>query len=135
MLEPVLEWQEVTTIVFRLKLTSSFFHIKITKETNITYRYSFLWRRRLGHSIISSRRVILLEVGGVEGLGGALAATVNGFHGHEDVRVDQLGDSSVKTRERHQDSLVIYLLAFIVHIWDTGGHHVDADVFVVLLDH
>src|SRR3954468_6549061 len=97
--------------------------------------FLFLWCRRLGSNITSSRRVTSLEVGSVEGLGGSLAFVFNGFHGHKDVNIDQLSDSGVITRERRQDRFMIYILAFVVYVGDTGGYRVDVSILVVCLHH
>ena len=89
----------MTTIVFRLKITSTSFSRAHTKgETEITKCFSFFGRRRLGGRIITSRR-ITLDVGAVMRLGGILVDAIDEVPGHEDVNVHQLGNPGVITRE------------------------------------
>src|SRR3954469_12396981 len=106
----------MTTIVFRLKLTHSFFAYTLQRKQILQIVFLFLCRKRLGSSIVGSRRFTFLEVGSVEGLGGALVAAIDGFHGHKDINSNQLGDSGAITRERRQDRFVVYLLAFVIYV-------------------
>ena len=75
------------------------------------------------------------EVGSLEGLGGAVLVAINDLKRNKGVWIDQLGDPGVVAGERLPDSFVINLLAVIVYVAQTRGHHVDVGILVVGLDH